>query len=91
MAVWAFFDEGHEGEKADCNAGDGDCGNPFDFAEYRNLPVDGKKFEDEEEVPLGARNVGGVAWVCFGFGETPIKVASRISRTKMPSETIRSL
>ena len=66
VAVRRFVDEGQQGEKDDRNAGDDGCANPLDCANERNLPVQGQEFEQEEEIPLRARDVGGVGGVGFG-------------------------
>ena len=91
MAVGGFFHEGQQGQQTDADHWNENRREPFDLADHGDLPIERQEFEEEEEIPLGAREVGSVARVGFGFSGTPIKVASSTSRMKMPSETITSL
>ena len=91
MSIRGFIQQGKKSQNTNANARDENSRQPFDFSDDRDLPIKRKEFEEEEEIPFRARQIGCVGWVGFGFGATPINVASKIRTIKMPSDTIRSL
>ena len=73
MSVRRFIQQREESQETDANAGDEDSRQPLDLANDRDLPIERQEFEEEEEIPLRARQIGGVGWVGFGFGRNTDK------------------
>ncbi len=67
MPVGGFVQKRQESQQADADAWDDHRREPFDLADERDLSVERQEFEEEQEIPFGARDVGGVRWVGLGF------------------------
>jgi len=67
MPVGGFVQKRQESQQADADAWDEHRRKPFDLADNGDLSVEREELEEKQEIPFGARDVGGVRRVGLGF------------------------
>src|SRR6185369_6369792 len=67
MPVRRIIQERKEYEQTNANAWDENRRQPFDFSDKRDLSIERQELEEEQEIPFGARQIGGVRRVGFRF------------------------